>query len=459
MGVPVAQMWTVASYVLRKRLRGEARFPLVLMLEPLYRCNLACAGCGKIQYPANVLRHQLSVEECLRAVDECGAPMVSIPGGEPLLHPEIDRLVAGLVARGKYIYLCTNALLLEEKLPLFTPSRYLSFSVHLDGLEPEHDAAVCRPGTYARAVSAIRAALARGFRVTTNTTLFDNADPERVRAFFDTAMELGVEGMMVSPGYAYEAAPDRDHFLARERTRELFRRIFAGGSRRWRFNQSPLFLEFLLGARDYDCTPWAMPSFGVFGWQRPCYLLQEGYARSYGELLAGTRWEGYGHASGNPACRDCMVHSGFEASAVQDAFSSWRGLAAMARAFFLGPRRAAPAAHAAPHASAPVDASAPAHPAMAARGEARDATPEVLAAAFHYRGDVTLELEGGASVEGFVSNLGDAHLELWLRRRVEVRRIPRASVRRVVFSGRHTVESGRRRLPADGLAAAPAAGA
>src|SRR5215468_6978716 len=454
MGVPVAQMWTVASYVLRKRLRGEARFPLVLMLEPLYRCNLACAGCGKIQYPANVLRHQLSV-------DECGAPMVSIPGGEPLLHPEIDRLVAGLVARGKYIYLCTNALLLEEKLPLFTPSRYLSFSVHLDGLEPEHDAAVCRPGTYARAVSAIRAALARGFRVTTNTTLFDNADPERVREFFDTAMELAVEGMMVSPGYAYEAAPDEEHFLARERTRELVRRIFAGGSRRWRFNHSPLFLEFLLGARDYDCTPWAMPSFGVFGRQRPCYLLHEGFASSYGELLGGTRWEGYGHASGNPACRDCMVHSGFEASAVQDAFSSWRGLAAMARAFFLGPRRPAPAALAAPRAAAPVGASAPAHPPVAARGEAQDATPEVLAAAFHYRGDVTLELEGGTTVEGFVSNLGGADLELWLRRSVEVRRIPRAAVRRVVFSGRDSAESGRRRLPgaADGLAPAPAAGA
>src|SRR5262249_51158337 len=246
MPVPVSQMFTVASYVLRQKLRGRRRYPLVLMLEPLYRCNLACAGCGKIQYPKEVLRAQLSVEECRRAADECGAPIVSIPGGEPLLHPEIERIVTGLIARRKYIYLCTNALLLEEKLPLFTPSRYLSFSVHLDGLEPEHDAAVCRPGTFEAAVSAIHAALARGFRVTTNTTLFANADPERVRAFFDAAMELGVEGMMVSPGYAYEAAPDQEHFLARERTRELFRRVFAGGSRHWRFNQSPLFLEFLL---------------------------------------------------------------------------------------------------------------------------------------------------------------------------------------------------------------------
>src|SRR5262245_1696775 len=426
MGVPIAQMWTVATYLLGKRLRGERRFPLVLMLEPLYRCNLACAGCGKIQYPANVLRSQLSVEECLRAVDECGAPMVSIPGGEPLLHPEIDRLVEGLVARRKYVYLCTNALLLEEKLDLFTPSRHLSFSVHLDGLEPEHDAAVCRPGTYERAVRAIRAALERGFRVTTNTTLFDGADPARVAAFFDEAMSLGVEGMMVSPGYAYEAAPDQQHFLARERTRELFRAVFARGSRRWRFNQSPLFLEFLMGSRDYDCTPWAMPSYGVFGWQRPCYLLQEGYTKSYAELVDSTRWERYGHASGNPACRDCMVHSGFEASAVADAFSSWRGLAAMARAFFFGPRRVAPAGLAAPvapalaaAATAPAPAaSAAASPRASARGEAQEATPEVLARAFHYRGDVTLELAGGDSVEGFVSNLDDDALELWLRRSV-----------------------------------------
>jgi hopanoid biosynthesis associated radical SAM protein HpnH len=447
MGVPVAQMWTVASYLLRQRLRGVERYPLVLMLEPLYRCNLACAGCGKIQYPSKVLKSQLSVEECLRAVDECGAPMVSIPGGEPLLHSEIDRLVEGLVARKKYIYLCTNALLLQEKLSLFTPSRYLSFSVHLDGLEPEHDAAVCRPGTWKTAVRAIEEALARGFRVTTNTTLFANADPERVQAFFDEAMRLGIEGMMVSPGYAYEAAPDQQHFLARERTRELFRRIFARGGRGWRFNQSPLFLEFLMGSRDYDCTPWAMPSYGVFGWQRPCYLLQEGYTKSYGELLGETQWERYGHASGNPACRDCMVHSGFEASAVADAFSSLRGLAAMARAFFFGPRMPAGAPSGAnagrepaPQAGAAFASAAP------QRGDALDATPESLVAAFHYRGDVTLELADGSRLEGFVSNVGDVDLELWPRRSVEVRRIPRAVVRRVAFTGRDRAAAGQDRL-------------
>jgi len=454
MGVPVAQMWTVATYVLGKRLRGQKRYPLVLMLEPLYRCNLACAGCGKIQYPSNVLRSQLSVEECLRAVDECGAPMVSIPGGEPLLHPEIDRLVEELVARKKYIYLCTNALLLQEKLQLFTPSRYLSFSVHLDGLEPEHDAAVCRPGTWKTAVRAIEEALARGFRVTTNTTLFANADPERVQAFFDEAMRLGIEGMMVSPGYAYEAAPDQEHFLARERTRELFRRIFARGGRGWRFNQSPLFLEFLLGTRDYDCTPWAMPSYGVFGWQRPCYLLQEGYAKSYGELLGSTRWERYGHASGNPACRDCMVHSGFEASAVADAFSSPRGLAAMARAFLFGPRMpgASPGRAGAREPAQPVGSGAAPAAVAASRGDALAATPEALAAAFHYRGDVTLELADGARLEGFVSNLGESDLELWLRRSVDVRRVPRAAVRRVVFSGRDRAAAGQERLEAHVLA-------
>jgi hopanoid biosynthesis associated radical SAM protein HpnH len=452
MGVPIAQMWTVASYVLGQRLRGVTRYPLVLMLEPLYRCNLACAGCGKIQYPSNVLKSQLSVEECLRAVDECGAPMVSIPGGEPLLHPEIDRLVEGLVARKKYIYLCTNALLLEEKLALFTPSRYLSFSVHLDGLEPEHDAAVCREGTYETAVRAIEAALARGFRVTTNTTLFDGADPERVQAFFDEAMRLGVEGMMVSPGYAYDAAPDQQHFLARERTRELFRRIFSRGGKGWRFNQSPLFLEFLMGTRDYDCTPWAMPSYGVFGWQRPCYLLQEGYAKSYGELLGETRWQDYGHASGNPACRDCMVHSGFEASAVADAFSSLRGLGAMARAFLFGPRlpAGAPAASVAGVVASP--AASVAAPTAASRGDALEASPESRAAAFHYRGDVTLELADGSRVEGYVSNVGDADLELWLRRSVEVRRIPRSAVRRVDFSGRDRAAAGQERLEAHAVA-------
>jgi hopanoid biosynthesis associated radical SAM protein HpnH len=320
-------MWTVATYVLGQKLRGRTRYPLVLMLEPLFRCNLACAGCGKIQYPAHILKRHLTVEQCLGAVDECGAPMVSIPGGEPLMYPEIGRLVRELVARRKYIYLCTNAILLDKKLQegLFEPSKYLTFSVHMDGLREEHDEAVCREGVFDQAVEGIRAALRRGFRVTTNTTLFDGADPVRMRRFFDEMMDLGVEGMMVSPGYSYSKAPDQEHFLRRQRANELFRRMLGEAKRRWKFNQSPLFLQFLMGRRDFECTPWGNPTYNMFGWQRPCYLLQEGYAASFKELLETTHWEKYGRRSGNDKCRDCMVHCGHEPSAVDATFGSWRG--------------------------------------------------------------------------------------------------------------------------------------
>lgn len=441
MGVPISQMATVAAYVLRQKLAGRKRYPLVLMLEPLYRCNLTCAGCGKIQYPSQVLKSQLSVDEALAAVDECGAPIVSIPGGEPLMHPEIDRLVASLVARRKYLYLCTNALLLEEKLELFEPSKYLSFSVHLDGLEAEHDASVCRPGTHRTAVRAIQKALARGFRVTTNTTLFQGADPERTADFFDEMMRLGIEGMMVSPGYSYAAAPDQEHFLAREATRELFRRLFRLGRERgarWRFNQSPLFAEFLTGSRDYPCTPWGMPSYGVFGWQRPCYLLQEGYAQSYAELLRDTEWDRYGPASGNPACRDCMVHSGFEASAVDDGFSSLRGLLAVARATLVGPRVPQPTGSPLPAAVAPEEAG----DALAA-GADLDATPESLRAAFRYRGDVTLVLDDGSRLEGFVVDARPEALRVWPRGAPSPLTLATGRVRRVVFSGRDQTARGR----------------
>jgi hopanoid biosynthesis associated radical SAM protein HpnH len=325
MSVPLSQMWTVATYVIRQKLAGRKRYPLVLMLEPLFRCNLACAGCGKIQYPAQILRKNLSVEKCLQAVDECGAPMVSIPGGEPLMYPEIDRLVDALVERKKYVYLCTNAILLKEKLHLFRPSKYLSFSVHMDGLREEHDEAVCRDGVYDQAVPAIREALARGFRVTTNTTLFDGASPLRVREFFDEMMRVGVEGMMVSPGYSYSKAPDQEHFLRRSRTHQLFADILSNPKRGWRFNQSPLFLRFLMGKHDYECTPWGNPTYNMFGWQRPCYLLQDGYAETFKELMETTPWENYGRKSGNEKCQDCMVHCGFEATAVDHTFSTVRG--------------------------------------------------------------------------------------------------------------------------------------
>jgi hopanoid biosynthesis associated radical SAM protein HpnH len=370
----------------------------------------------------------------MRAVEECPTPVVSIPGGEPLMHPEIDRIVEGLVERKRYVYLCTNALLLEEKLDLFTPSRFLSFSVHLDGLEPEHDASVCRTGSYRKARRAIERALERGFRVTTNTTLFETADPERTARFFDELMDLGVEGMMISPGYAYQKAPDHEHFLDRERTLQLFRRIFARrGRRRWRFNQSPLFLEYLLGARNYDCTAWAMPSYGVFGWQKPCYLLQEGYSESLRGLLEETRWERYGHASANPKCRDCMVHSGFEGSAVQDGFSSLGGLLAMARAFLFGPR--APAPEWQPRRAAPaVPQGAPAP----SQGWAADAGAEALRVAFDYRGDVTLSLDDDSSVEGYVANVSGDEVELWLRGSSERQRIPAQRIVRVALTGRDT---------------------
>ncbi len=326
MPVPISQMWTVASYVLKQKLKGRKQYPLTLMLEPLYRCNLACAGCGKIQYPAHVLKRELSPEECFRAVDECGAPTVAIPGGEPLMHSQIEKIVEGLVDRKKYIYLCTNALLLKEKIDLFKPSKYLSFSVHMDGQKEHHDFSVCREGGYELAAEGIREALKRGFRVTTNTTLFDGADPKSVRAFFDEMMDLGVEGMMLSPGYSYDKAPDQKHFLGRARTRRLFRTILSNRKPSWQFNQSMLFLEFLMGKRDFRCTPWGMPTYSIFGWQKPCYLLQDGYTDTFQELIAETEWSNYGTESGNPKCANCMVHSGYEATGVDYTFSSLKGL-------------------------------------------------------------------------------------------------------------------------------------
>ena len=343
MPVPISQMWTVASYVIRQKLRGRKRYPLVLMLEPLFRCNLACAGCGKIQYPAHVLKMNLSPEDCFRAVDECGAPMVSIPGGEPLMHPQIGEIVAGLVARKKYIYLCTNALLLKEKLPLFTPSKYLSFSVHMDGEREHHDRSVCKEGGYEIALEGIKAAIAGGFRVTTNTTLFDGTDPKSVRSFFDEMTTLGVEGMMLSPGYSYDKAPDQQHFLGRARTRRLFRAMLSNRRPDWQFNMSPLFLEFLMGKQTFKCTPWGMPTYNLFGWQKPCYLLQDGYADTFDELMRTTGWDNYGTESGNPKCANCMVHSGYEASAVDYTFSSWKGFFSMARATLFSRHRDADA--------------------------------------------------------------------------------------------------------------------
>ena len=341
MAVPLSQALVVGAYVAKQHLMGRKRYPLVLMLEPLFRCNLACAGCGKIDYPAEILNQRLSVADCMAAADECGAPVVAVAGGEPLLHREIGAIIEGMLARRKFVYLCTNALLLAKKLDQFTPHPRLCFDVHLDGDRQMHDTSVSQQGVFDRAVNAIQAAKARGFRVSVNCTLFDGADPERVARFFDQAMALGIDGIMTSPGYAYERAPDRDHFLTRQTTKNLFRDIFRQGrGKRWKFTQSPLFLDFLAGNQDYRCTPWGNPTRNVFGWQRPCYLLGEGYAKSFRELMETTDWDSYG--TGNyEKCADCMVHSGFEATAVVD---SVRHPLKAARVALRGPRTEGPMA-------------------------------------------------------------------------------------------------------------------
>jgi hopanoid biosynthesis associated radical SAM protein HpnH len=319
MGIPLTQALSIGTYVLGQHLRGRKRYPLVLMLEPLFRCNLACAGCGKIDYPEKILNQRLSVDDALGAIDECGAPVVVLAGGEPLLHKELPEIVTGALAKGKYVTVCTNALLLEKKLDQYKPHPRFNWSVHLDGDKEMHDRSVCRKGVYDKAVAALQSAKARGFRVNINCTLFSDAKPDRVADFFDSVAELGSDGITISPGYAYERAPDQQHFLNRARTKQLFRDVFklAKGHRKWPIFQSSLFLDFLAGNQTYHCTPWGNPTRTVFGWQRPCYLLGEGYAKTFKELMEETEWDRYG--TGNyEKCADCMVHSGFEASAVMD---------------------------------------------------------------------------------------------------------------------------------------------
>ncbi|MBV8663080.1 MAG: adenosyl-hopene transferase HpnH, partial [Hyphomicrobiales bacterium] len=290
MGIPLRQVVRVGAYILRQHLVGRKRYPLVLMLEPLFRCNLACAGCGKIDYPDAILNRRISVEDALASVDECGAPVVVMAGGEPLLHKELPKIVEGVVARKKFAIVCTNALLLEKKIDQYKPSPYFTWSIHLDGDQEMHDKSVCQPGVYDKAVAALKLAKSKGFRVTINCTFFNDADSARIAAFFDTVTALGVDGITVSPGYAYERAPDQEHFLNRQRTKQLFREVFRrapgrGAAHRWSFNQSSLFLDFLAGNQSYRCTPWGNPTRNYFGWQRPCYLLGEGYAKSFKELM------------------------------------------------------------------------------------------------------------------------------------------------------------------------------
>jgi hopanoid biosynthesis associated radical SAM protein HpnH len=320
MSIPLNQLARIGFYIVRRELSGQKRYPLVLMLEPLFRCNLACAGCGKIDYPAEILNQRLSVDECVGAARECGAPVVVLAGGEPLLHKELPQIVRRLLDQGKFVTVCTNALLLEKKLAQYQPHKNFNWSVHLDGDREMHDHSVCQTGVYDACVTAIAAAKARGFRVNINCTLFNNAQPERVASFFDSLTTMGIDGITVSPGYAYERAPDQQHFLNRKHTKQLFRDILrrGRGGKKWDFFQSSLFLDFLAGNQTYQCTPWGNPTRTVFGWQKPCYLLGEGYAKTYRELMETTDWDSYG--TGNyEKCADCMVHCGFEATAVKDA--------------------------------------------------------------------------------------------------------------------------------------------
>ena len=447
MPIPVSQMWTVATYVLKQKLLGRKQYPLVLMLEPLYRCNLACAGCGKIQYPGHVLKQNLTPEQCFKAVEETGVPTVAIPGGEPLMHPQIDEIVAGLVARKKYVYMCTNALLLKEKLHLFKPSKYLTFSVHMDGDKDHHDFSVCKEGGYEIALEAIRAAVAKGFRVTTNTTLFDGIDSKSVRQFFTEMMEVGVEGMMISPGYSYDKAPDQQHFTGRERNQAMFRKLLSNRNPKWRFNMSQLFLEFLMGKRHLECTPWGMPAYSIFGWQKPCYLQQDGYADSYQELLDSTDWSKYGYESGNPKCANCMLHSGYEATAVHYTFTI-PGIIATIKSMLFPAYEDAEALRM-------IENEKPVSPLVqidltalsnsntlqgkVASGQQLSGSIEE---AFDYRGDVTIELKNGTRMEGYVYDRqgvpqsGQAKLRLMLKNEGRTVTVAQPEIESLSFTGR-----------------------
>ncbi|MBS0239166.1 adenosyl-hopene transferase HpnH [Hyphomicrobium sp. 2TAF46] len=331
MGIPLNQALSVGAYVIGQHLRGRKRYPLVLMLEPLFRCNLACAGCGKIDYPDKILNQRISVADALHSMDECGAPVVVLAGGEPLLHKELPEIVEGALKKGKFVTVCTNALLLEKKIHLYKPHKNFNWSIHLDGDKEMHDRSVCQKGVYDRAVEAIKVAKAKGFRVNINTTLFSDAKAEQVAKFLDEMKKLDIGGVTISPGYAYERAPDQQHFLNRTKTKQLFRDIFklGKGGRAWPFFQSALFLDFLAGNQTYQCTPWGNPTRTVFGWQKPCYLLGEGYTKTFKELMESTDWDKYG--TGNyEKCADCMVHSGFEATAVMDAVKKPWKIAAVA---------------------------------------------------------------------------------------------------------------------------------
>ena len=320
MGFPLQQAARIGAYVMKQQIKGVKRYPLVLMLEPLFRCNLACAGCGKIDYPDEILNQRLSYEQCMEAIDECGAPAVSIAGGEPLLHRDMPKIVKGFIAKKKFVILCTNALLMKKKIDQYEPNEFFTWSIHLDGDQAMHDKSVCEDGVYQKAVEAILLAKSKGFRTQINCTVFDGADPERLATFFDEMKAIGCDGITISPGYAYERAPDQEHFLNREKTKQFFRDVLkrGKGGKSWSFTNSSLFLDFLAGNQTYECTPWSMPARTVFGWQKPCYLLGEGYTKTFKELMEDTKWDDYGVGK-YEKCADCMVHCGFEGTATTDA--------------------------------------------------------------------------------------------------------------------------------------------
>ncbi|MBI4298854.1 MAG: adenosyl-hopene transferase HpnH [Chloroflexi bacterium] len=444
MSVAIGQMLAVSLYIMKQKLLRRKRYPLVLMLEPLFRCNLTCAGCGKIQYPAQILKKHLSVEACLKALDECGVPVVSIAGGEPLMYPYIGELAEALVKRRKYVYLCTNAILLKEKLEqdVFKPSKYLSFSIHMDGIREDHDESVCKEGVYDEAVEAIKEALRRGFRVTTNTTLFDGFSPLRVREFFDEMTNLGVEGMMISPGYNYSKAPDQEHFLRRSKTHQLFSEILRNKRKSWNFNQSPLFLEFLMGERDYECTPWGNPTYNLFGWQRPCYLLQEGYAESFKDLMENTSWDNYGRKSGNKKCQDCMVHCGYEPTAVNDTFSSWRAFKDTVAATITGKlsdgRRNL---FLAPLIGSEMSDEKTIQGWVPELGNGM-ALPRVIDMAFDYRGNITVVKTDGTEVMGYIFNRNNDVPQPYIQLFDEAGRGPfkvlYSAIKNIEFTGKDT---------------------
>ncbi len=330
MAISLRQAAMVGAYIIKQKIKRTKQYPLVLMLEPLFRCNLACVGCGKIQHPGEILKKNMTPEQAFKAIDECGAPVVTIAGGEPLLHPEIDVITKGMITRKKFVYLCTNAILMEKNLHRFEPSPYLTFNVHLDGMRERHDHSVDRDGIFDIAVEAIKKTKAAGFRVNTNTTVFEGETPDGLHEMFDMLADLGVDGMTIAPGYAYEKAPDQDHFLSRQKTNELFRQVLGPLStkrgKRWVFNQSPLYLKFLMGEIDYECTPWGSPNYNIFGWQKPCYMFSDGYAQSFKDYLENTNWENYGRKSGNSKCQDCMMHCGHEPTAAIDATSSLKNM-------------------------------------------------------------------------------------------------------------------------------------